>query len=192
MAGGLDRRGLIGGMLGGLAAGGAALAAGDAAAAASPVPPIAAPAFPVPRAVLVYEATALLEETIPHGATPYGERFRVPIIGGSFAGPDIRGRIVPGGADWQLKRADGYLELVADYYMETDEKVLIRVTNRGLVQTVPGPDGSRYAMTTPRFEAPMGKYGWLNQLIFAGTVVPGKDPKDSKVPAVHLAIFKLV
>lgn len=171
----MDRRGL----LGGLAAGGAALASGAGSAAEPPAGP---------RSVLVYTANALLEERVPHGKTPYGERFRVPIIGGSFEGPEIRGRILPGGADWQLLRADGYLELVADYYMETDDKVLIKVTNRGLVQTEPGSDGKRYAMTTPRFEAPMGKYGWLNQLIFAGTVVPG----DSKVPAVRLAIFKLV
>ncbi|KUR72638.1 hypothetical protein AQZ52_05200 [Novosphingobium fuchskuhlense] len=169
----MDRRSL----LGGLAAGSAALAAGGKAAAAA-----AGPA--VPRAVLVYEAVALLEETIPHGLTPYGERFRVPIIGGHFEGPDLRGRILPGGADWQLKRGDGYLELVADYYMETDDKVLIQVTNRGLVQT----QGGNYAMTTPRFEAPMGKYGWLNQFIFAGTVADG----DGKVPSVRLAIFKLV
>ena len=180
MTAGLDRRGL----LGGLAAGGAALAgvgagAGHAAAAEPPVGP---------RSVLVYTAVALLEERVSHGTTPYGERFRVPIIGGSFEGPDIKGRIVPGGADWQLLRSDGYLELVADYFMETDDKVQIKVTNRGLIQTVPGPDGKRYAMTTPRFEAPMGKYSWLNQLIFAGTAAPG----DAKVPSVRLAIYKLV
>jgi len=176
MAADVDRRGLIGA----LAVGGAALAAGASAAAVQP------PAGP--RSVLVYQAVALLDERVPHGTSPYGERFRVPIIGGSFEGPDIRGRILPGGADWQLLRADGYLELVADYFMETDDKVQIKVTNRGLIQTVPGADGQRYAMTTPRFEAPMGKYGWLNQLIFAGTVAPG----DGKVPAVRLAIYKLV
>lgn len=172
----MNRRGL----LGGLAAGGAALAAGTPAGAAE------APAGP--RSVLVYQAVALLEERVSHGKTPYGERFRVPIIGGSFEGPEIKGRILPGGADWQLLRADGYLELVADYDMETDDKVLIKVTNRGLIQTVPGADGQRYAMTTPRFEAPMGKYGWLNQLIFAGTVAPG----EGKVPSVRLSIYKLV
>lgn len=172
----MDRRGL----LGTLAAGGAALAAGAPASAAEP------PAGP--RSVLAYTAVALLEERVPHGTTPYGERFRVPIIGGSFEGPDLRGRILPGGADWQLLRADSYLELVADYYMETDDKVLIKVTNRGLIQTLPAADGRRYAMTTPRFEAPMGQYGWLNQFIFAGTVTPG----DGKVPSVHLSIFKLV
>lgn len=171
----MNRRGL----LGGLVAGGAALAGGAGNAAEPPAGP---------RSVLVYTATALLEERVSHGKTPYGERFRIPIIGGSFEGPDIRGRIVPGGADWQLLRADGYLELLADYYMETDDKVQIKVSNRGLIQTVPGPDGGRYAMTTPRFEAPMGKYGWLNQLIFAGTVAPG----EGKVPSVRLAIYKLV
>lgn len=176
----MNRRGL----LGGLAAGSAALAAGGKSMAAE------APAGP--RSVLVYTAVALLEERVSHGKTPYGERFRVPIIGGSFEGPDIRGRIVPGGADWQLLRADGYLELVADYFMETDDKVQIKVTNRGLIQTEPDADGKRYAMTTPKFEAPMGKYGWLNQLIFAGTVMPGEGPKAHEQPSVRLAIYKLV
>lgn len=175
----MNRRGL----LGGLAAGGAALASGAGNTAEPPAGP---------RSVLVYTAVALLEERVSHGTSPYGERFRIPIIGGSFEGPDIRGRIVPGGADWQLLRADGYLELLADYFMETDDKVQIKVTNRGLIQTAPGADGKRYAMTTPRFEAPMGKYGWLNQLIFAGTVVPGEGPEASKVPSVRLAIYKLV
>ncbi|GEO01675.1 hypothetical protein NSE01_35070 [Novosphingobium sediminis] len=173
----MDRRGL----LGGLAAGGAALASGAGTAAAAE-PPAG------PRPVLVYTAVALLEERVSHGKTPYGERFRIPIIGGTFEGPEIRGRIVPGGADWQLLRADGYLELLADYFMETDDKVQIKVFNRGLIQTVPGPDGQRYAMTTPRFEAPLGKYGWLNQFIFAGTVAPG----EGKVPSVRLSIYKLV
>jgi len=165
------------GLLGALAAGGTALSLGAAGAAR-------AAQGPTPRAVHVYDAVALLQETIPHGTTPYGERFRVPIIGGSFAGPDIKGRILPGGFDWQLKRLDGYLELVADYFIETDDGVRIQVTNRGLVQTA----GGTYAMTTPRFEAPMGKYGWLNQFIFAGSVAEGND----KVPSVHLSIFKLV
>lgn len=173
-----DRRGL----LGALAAGGTALSLGSAASAE------AAAQGPTPRAVHVYDAVALLEEAVPLGTTPYGERFRVPIIGGSFEGPGLKGRILPGGFDWQLKRPDGYLELVADYFMETDDKVQIKVTNRGLIDTAPPPGAPRYVMTTPRFEAPMGKYGWLNQLIFAGTVAPG----DSKVPSVHLSIFKLV
>jgi hypothetical protein len=177
----IDRRGV----LGVLAVGGTVMSLGG-------VPPPAAAEAATrpagPRAEFVYEAVALLEKAVPHGTTPVGQRFRVPIIGGTFEGADLRGRILPGGFDWQLLRPDGYLELVADYFMETDDKVLIQVTNRGLIH-VASPDGApRYVMTTPKFEAPMGKYGWLNEFIFAGRVLPGQD----KVPSVHLSIFKLV
>lgn len=176
----VNRRGLLSGL---------ALGAASMTISAPPVRaagPHDRPALPKP--VLVYDAVALLEETIPHGRTPMGERFRVPIIGGSFEGPDIRGRILSGGWDWQLKRADGFLELVADYFMETDDKVLIQVANRGLVN-LPSPDGpATYAMSTPCFEAPMGKYGWLNQHVFVGTVAPGEGPQ----PSVRLSIYKLV
>jgi Protein of unknown function (DUF3237) len=72
--------------------------------------------------------------------------------------------------------------------METDDKVLIRVTNRGLFY-MPDPKAPpRYAMSTPTFEAPVGKYGWLNQHIFTGTVEEGL--KD--VPSVRLAIYKMI
>ena len=173
----IDRRSL----LGALAVGGAALSAGVPA-------PASAAGGPAPRAVHVYDAVALLEETVPYGTTPIGQRFRVPIIGGTFEGPALRGRILPGGSDWQLLRADGYLELVAEYFMETDDGVLIQITNRGLLYVPQGKGAAAYVMSSPRFEAPMGKYGWLNQFVFAGTVAPGAGLK----PSVQLSIFKLI
>ena len=145
-------------------------------------------AAPVPRAVFVYEALALLEPTVQHGQGRYGERARVPIIGGSAKGPGFSAKIVPGGADWQLLRPDGYRELEADYYMETDDKVQIHVINRGLVSPAPAAGGTRYALSTPWFEAPAGKYAWMNQHLFVGTVSPG----DPKTPSVRLSIFKLI
>ncbi len=144
---------------------------------------------PVPRPVLVYDALALLEPTVQHGQGRYGERARVPIIGGSAQGPGFSARIIAGGADWQLLRADGYKELEADYYMETDDKVQIHVVNRGLLSPPPAGGGARYMMSTPWFEAPAGKYAWMNQHIFVGTVTPGTDPKT---PSVRLSIYKLV
>ena len=41
------------------------------------------------------------------GAGPYGERRCVPLLGGSVSGPGLNGEILPGGADWQILRADG-------------------------------------------------------------------------------------
>ena len=177
----LDRRTVLLGAAGlGLAAPGLAA---EAVKGAEP-----APAAPVPRAVFVYEALALLEPTVPHGVGRYGERARVPIIGGSAKGPGFSARIVPGGADWQLLRPDGYRELEADYYMETDDRVQIHVINRGLVSPAPAAGGTGYALSTPWFEAPAGKYAWMNQYLFVGTVSPG----DPKRPSVRLSIFKLV
>ena len=178
----INRRGILGALIAGGAAGGAALSLGGAAQAETVSRPAA------PKAEFVYDAVALLEETVPHGTTPIGQRFRVPIIGGTFEGPALRGRILPGGSDWQLLRADGYLELVADYFMETDDNVLIQVTNRGLLHVPPDKGAATYVMSSPRFEAPMGKYGWLNQFVFAGTVAPGAGPK----PSVQLSLFKLI
>ena len=174
---GLDRRELL--------LGAAALGVAGVATAAAPAAPVGAAA--VPRAELVYEALALLEPTIEHGQGRYGQRARVPIIGGTAKGPGFSARILSGGADWQLVRADGYKELEADYYMETDDKVLIHVINRGLVSPT-SPGAARYAMSTPWFEAPAGKYAWMNQHIFVGTVAPG----DADKPSVRLMIYKLV
>jgi Protein of unknown function (DUF3237) len=148
----------------------------------------AASRAPLPRPVRVYDALALLEPTVPHGHGRYGERARVPIIGGTAQGPGFSARILPGGADWQLLRADGYRELEADYYMETDDKVQIHVINRGLVSPPPATGQAPYAMSTPWFEAPAGKYAWMNQYLFVGTVSPG----DPQTPAVRLSIYKLV
>jgi hypothetical protein len=66
------------------------------------------------------------------GATPQGERRMVSLIGGSVSGPQLNGSIVPGGADWQLARSDGVLEIAAHYAIRTDDDALIEVRSNGL------------------------------------------------------------
>src|SRR5690349_8779087 len=84
------------------------------------------------------------------GEVGVGYRRVIPITGGSFVGPAVRGDVLPGGADWNLTRPDGAVEIWARYTLRTDDGVLIGVTNAGLV--VPQPDGSSYARTAPQFE----------------------------------------
>jgi hypothetical protein len=43
------------------------------------------------------------------GAVPHGTRTTVPIGGGQFEGPRLRGKVLPGGGDWTLLRADNRL-----------------------------------------------------------------------------------
>jgi Protein of unknown function (DUF3237) len=61
------------------------------------------------------------------GAVPHGTRTIYPITGGAFEGPRLRGKVLPGGADWALLRADGALELDLRITLETDDGALIAV-----------------------------------------------------------------
>ena len=54
------------------------------------------------------------------GHTPYGERRIINILGGTVEGPKLKGKVLPGGADWQVVRADGVVHLHARYTIETD------------------------------------------------------------------------
>src|SRR5207253_4928152 len=66
------------------------------------------------------------------GAVPHGVRSFVPVAGGDFEGPRLRGKILPGGADWLLLRADGVLEFDLRITLETDDHALIYMTFQGL------------------------------------------------------------
>ena len=62
--------------------------------------------------------------------TQHGRRTVIPITGGTFEGPGIKGTIVNGGADYQLANAQGRTELEAIYCIKTDDGVYIHVRNR--------------------------------------------------------------
>ncbi len=141
-----------------------------------------------PRMVFAYRATVKLAMDITHGKTPLGTRTRAPIIGGEFSGPKISGKVIPGGADWQLLRADGFLVLEADYFMEEADGTQIHVHNKGLWHSATGDWPADYALTTPEFEVPIGKHDWLNKHVFVGTVGPCK----CKDPAVVITVYQVL
>lgn len=73
-----------------------------------------------------------LDGLVSLGAAPGGERRVVPLTGGVVEGPELNGRIVAGGADWQTQRADGVLEIDAHYQIETADGARIEVRSQGL------------------------------------------------------------
>lgn len=95
------------------------------------------------------------------GKTQHGNRFVIPITGGTFEGPNIKGEVLPGGADYQLQCQDlNRTELEAIYCIKTDDGVNIHVRNWGII-------AENYFTTSPKFEAPAdSKYNWLNNGIF--------------------------
>jgi hypothetical protein len=54
-----------------------------------------------PQLEFAFTATITLGVVQEVGITPHGKRRVIPITGGSFAGPAIKGTVEPGGADWQ-------------------------------------------------------------------------------------------
>jgi hypothetical protein len=110
------------------------------------------------------------------GDTPQGRRRIIGITGGRFHGERLSGRVLPGGADWQVIRADGVADLDARYTLETADGALIYVRNRGLRHGSPeiirklaagdAVDPALYYMrTTPSFETGDARYAWLNRMV---------------------------
>ena len=129
------------------------------------------------------------------GETPQGRRRIIGITGGSFRGERLSGRVLAGGADWQVIRSDGVADLDARYTLETADGALIYVRNHGyrhgpadvLKKLAAGEDvdpALYYMRTAPLFETGDPRYAWLNRLICVGT---GARRKNS----VHLEIFEV-
>src|SRR5467141_4764959 len=95
------------------------------------------------------------------GTVPHGIRSIVPVTGGDFEGPRLRGKVLPGGGDWLLLRPDGVLELDLRITLETDDHALIYMTFQGLRH------GS-YFRTLPRFETSTEAYAFLNRIVSVG------------------------
>ena len=117
-----------------------------------------------------------LAEVLSLGHTPVGERRIINIMGGTFAGDRLSGRVLPGGADWQIIRADSAADLDARYTLETDSGRLIQVQSRGLRHGPPevlarlaageSVDPDRYYFRTVlRFETIAAELDWLNRVI---------------------------
>lgn len=117
-----------------------------------------------PQLEFAMQLRVTLDNAYVVGETPHGRRQVIPITGGTFEGPLLKGTILSGGADYQLGSADGSrTELEAIYSIRTDDGVNIHVRNRGLICT----GESFYFKAAPQFEAPAdSKYAWLNNAIF--------------------------
>jgi hypothetical protein len=96
------------------------------------------------------------------GTTPAGTLSIFPIIGGSFEGDRLRGKVL-GGGDWVTKKVDGTFELDARVTLETDDGAFIHMTFTGVRD-----DANHYFRTLPRFETATARYVFLNRLLAIG------------------------
>ena len=142
--------------------------------------PASTPASSPPRLSPVMELHVKVGAPMEIGSVPSGRRRIIPIEGGTFEGAQLRGVVLPGGADWQIVRADGVSELDTRYALKTDAGELIYIQNAGVRHAPPeitkkllaGEDVDPslvYFRTVPKFETSAPNLQWLTRAIFVGT-----------------------
>jgi hypothetical protein len=136
--------------------------------------------LPDPSLTLLYRLEAVLGEPLDLGEVSQGRRRIVPLTGGTFAGPELNGKLLPGtSADWQIVLADGTALGDIRYTLQTDGGALLYVQSRGVRHGSPevlerlgrgeDVDASEYTFrTSTQIETASRELAWLNKGVFIG------------------------
>jgi Protein of unknown function (DUF3237) len=134
--------------------------------------------LPEPRLTRVYRLEATLGAPLDLGELAQGHRRIVPQTGGTFTGPELNGKLLPGAsADWQLVLPDGTALGDIRYTLQTAAGELLYVQSRGvrhgsaevLARLARGEDvdASEYIFrTSTQIETAAPRLDWLNKGIF--------------------------
>jgi hypothetical protein len=144
----------------------------------------------------IFSFHAELANILDVGKAPLGHRRVVNILGGTVTGERMTGRILPGGADWQIVAPDGMADLHARYTLETDAGALVQVESRGMRHAPPevlaqlgrGEDvdpSLYYFRTAMRFESAHPETLWLSKILGIAT---GRREKN----AVKLDVYEVL
>src|SRR5262245_9068830 len=88
---------------------------------------------PNPSLTRVYRLEAIVGEPLDLGDVAQGRRRIVPLTGGTFTGPELNGKLLPGSsADWQLVLPDDTALGDIRYTLQTDGGDLLDVQARGV------------------------------------------------------------
>lgn len=136
--------------------------------------------LPAPTLRHVADLTVELGPLRELGAGRGGQRRIIPIVGGRVEGPEINGKILNVGADWQTVHDGGVAFLDTRYAMETDDGAVIEIINQGfrhgpadvlaaLARGDDVPADAYYMRTAARLETGDPRYAWVNKTMFVGT-----------------------
>jgi hypothetical protein len=134
--------------------------------------------LPDPLLTKVYRLEATLGQPLDFGDIANGHRRIVPLTGGTVAGPEINGKLLPGAsADWQIVLPDGTALGDIRYTLQTDGGALLYVQSRSvrhgsaevLARLGRGEDvdASEYTFrTSTQIETAAPDLDWLNRGVF--------------------------
>jgi hypothetical protein len=142
--------------------------------------------LPDPRLNPIYRLEASVGDPQDLGETSAGNRRIVPLTGGSFSGPELRGTLLAGAsADWQILLPDGTALGDVRYTLKTERGDLLYVQSKSvrhgstavLERLARGEDvdAAEYTFrTTVKIETGADSVDWLNKGIFVS--VGGRQP----------------
>ena len=144
----------------------------------------------------IFSIRCELADILDVGMAPFGHRRVVNILGGPVTGKRLTGRVLPGGADWQIVAADGCIDLHARYTLQSDAGALVQVESKGMRCASPdilerlgrGEDvdpSLYYFRTVMRFETAEPTVACLNRILALGSGAREKR-------AVRLEVFEVV
>ena len=143
--------------------------------------------LPDPCLTKVYRLEATLGQPMDVGTIAQGRRRIVPLTGGTFTGPELNGKLLPGAsADWQILMTDGTALGDIRYTLQTDRGDLLYVQSRAvrhgsaevLARLGRGEnvDASEYTFrTATQIETAAADLDWLNRGVFVS--VAGREPE---------------
>jgi hypothetical protein len=144
----------------------------------------------------IFRIQAELADILDAGHTPYGGRRMIGILGGRVTGGKLNGRILPGGADWQIIRSDGVADIQARYVIETEAGARVIVNSEGLrhgptevmarlAAGEPVAPDLYYFRTVMRFETAEPSLDWLNRILALA-----RGAREAK--AVRLDVYEVL
>lgn len=134
--------------------------------------------LPDPRLRKIYRLEATLGAPLDLGEVANGRRRIVPQTGGTFTGPELDGKLLPGAsADWQIVLPDGTSLGDIRYTLQTDGGDLLYVQSRSvrhgsaevLARLARGEDvdAREYTFrTSTQIETAAPALDWLNKGVF--------------------------
>jgi Protein of unknown function (DUF3237) len=134
--------------------------------------------LPEPRLTKIFRLEASLGDVLDLGNVVQGRRRIVPLTGGTFAGPELNGTLVPGAsADWQIVLADGTALGDVRCTLQTDRSELLYVRSQGVRHGSPEVlarlgrgeevEASEYVFrTSTQIETAAPAIDWLNKGVF--------------------------
>jgi hypothetical protein len=139
-----------------------------------------------PKLAFAFSVKVIVGPIQDLGHTARGHRRIIDILGGTAEGPRFQGEILRGGADWQVVRPDGTIEVVARYTIRSISGALVYVQNDGLRVASPEivarmsrgevvPFDSYRFRTAPRFETSEPSLKWMESSTFVGVAARTPD-----------------